>query len=131
MKKGVIIGLVIAAILVLVTGAYILRNIYAPTSGTPQNVTSDEINNLFEPENLVVLSGFKFNPATMNIAIGETVTWKNEDSAAHTVTSDSGNELDSPLFGQGETYAHVFTVAGNYTYHCAPHTSMKGTVVVS
>jgi hypothetical protein len=49
---------------------------------------------------------------------------------AHTVTADDGSWGSSTL-GQGATYSQVFTSPGTYTYHCAIHPSMKGTVVVT
>jgi plastocyanin len=58
------------------------------------------------------------------------VTWTNLDSMApHTVTADDGS-WGSGTLGQGATYSHVFTSPGTYTYHCAVHPYMTGTVVV-
>ncbi|OGJ16335.1 hypothetical protein A3K74_01950 [Candidatus Pacearchaeota archaeon RBG_13_33_26] len=78
----------------------------------------------------IELKGFAFSPSTLTIKAGDTVIWTNMDSASHTVTSDSGNELDSPGFGKDGTYTHKFDTAGTYTYHCSPHPSMKGTIIV-
>ncbi|MEK6917789.1 MAG: plastocyanin/azurin family copper-binding protein [Nanoarchaeota archaeon] len=52
------------------------------------------------------------------------------DSAPHTVTSDSGSELNSGTISNGGVYSHTFNTAGTYKYHCAFHTSMKATVIV-
>jgi plastocyanin len=78
----------------------------------------------------VVLRDFAFVPGSLTIATGDVVTWMNEDSASHTVTSDSGKELRSSLFGRGESYTHTFTTPGIYPYHCGPHGTMKGTIEV-
>lgn len=78
----------------------------------------------------VTLRDFAFVPASLIIASGDRVVWTNEDGASHTVTSDSGKELASSLFGRGKTYEHTFTTPGTYTYHCGPHGAMKGTIVV-
>jgi len=79
----------------------------------------------------VSISGFAFHPATITVVIGvnNTVTWTNDDSTTHTVTSDSS------LFGSGDlaqhaTYTHTFDQAGTYGYHCSIHPTMKGTVHV-
>jgi plastocyanin len=64
------------------------------------------------------------------VARGTTVTWTNQDAMAHTVTADDGSWGSGPL-GPGTTYSHVFTSPGTYTYHCAFHPFMTGTVMVT
>ena len=78
----------------------------------------------------VRIEDFAFAPANIVIDAGTTVTWTNNDSARHTVTSDDGDELDSELFGRGETYRYTFDTPGAYAYHCKPHPYMKGLVTV-
>lgn len=78
----------------------------------------------------VDIKDFSFSPAQITIKAGETVTWRNADSAGHTVTSDSGSELDSPLLNITDPYSHVFATPGIYTYHCTAHPNMKGTIIV-
>jgi len=84
-----------------------------------------------------------FAPNPLNINVGDTVTWTNKDSVAHTVTSGTGNsdpnkgqEFDSspnftPLVNPGKTFSWTFEKAGTFQYFCALHENMKGTVVVS
>ncbi len=79
----------------------------------------------------VTIQNFAFSPKTLTVAPGTTVRWTNKDSAAHTVTSDSGSTLASGDLSQGKSYTHTFSAAGTYTYHCAIHSFMHGTVVVS
>jgi len=78
----------------------------------------------------VAISGFAFNPATVTISKGTSVVWTNDDSATHTIVSDSGSEIGSGSISQGETYVHTFDTAGTYNYHCGIHPSMKGTIIV-
>jgi plastocyanin len=61
---------------------------------------------------------------------GETVTWINDDSGRHTVTSKDG-VFDSGMMGKGQSFSFTFDKAGEYSYHCEPHPSMVGTVVVT
>ena len=77
----------------------------------------------------VAIADFSYNPASANVAVNGFVTWTNADSATHTVSFDSGPNCGN--VGGGGTQTVQFTVAGTYPYHCAIHTSMKGTVVVS
>ena len=75
----------------------------------------------------VSISGFAFDPATITISKGSTVTWVNNDAVAHTIT---GADFDSGTLDSGKSYSHKFDSAGTFEYHCAIHPSMKGTVVV-
>ena len=80
----------------------------------------------------VVIKGFKFVPADLKIKKGTTVTWRNEDGAAHTVeSSDSNNKvLLSDDLSDGDTFTHTFDDVGSFNYLCGIHRSMKGTVTV-
>lgn len=77
----------------------------------------------------VAIKGFKFVPAEVNIKVGETVVWTNEDTAPHTVES-SDDTLRSDELAKGDTYSYTFTKAGKYDYICGIHPSMKGSVTV-
>ena len=77
----------------------------------------------------VTISGFAFGPASISVAVGSTVTWTNQDGTAHTVTADDGS-FDSGSLAQGATFSQTFDTPGTYTYHCAIHSSMTGTVTV-
>ncbi len=81
----------------------------------------------------VSLVNIAFVPATVNIAVGDTVTWTNNETSAipHTVTSDTAGQFDSGLFNPGQTFSHTFTSAGTFTYHCNVHPSMLGSVIVA
>ena len=77
-----------------------------------------------------------FIPAEVSVSVGETVTWSNDDSAAHTVTSGIPSEgpdgiFDSSLFMAGTTFEHTFDEAGQYDYFCMVHPWMTGKVQVN
>jgi len=80
--------------------------------------------------NNVEIKNFGFNPLELRIKKGDTVVWVNRDSAGHTITSDSGNELSSPTISQNQEYRHTFTQSGTFNYHCTVHPSMKAKVIV-
>ncbi len=73
-------------------------------------------------------------PYEINVAIGATVTWINDDSAAHTVTSgivyDASSVFDSSLFMAGNVFEFTFDEAGTYDYFCMVHPWMTGIVNV-
>jgi len=72
---------------------------------------------------------------TVEILIGDTIVWKNADTAPHTVTSgvspDYDDLFDSGIFGPGESYPHKFTEIGHYPYFCLLHPWMDGTIIVT
>jgi amicyanin len=125
----VVAGAVVAAGMVLMTGmAVMMWSGHAgmmggrgsdPASESPVAGVTD-----------VRIDNFAFAPANIVVDAGTTVTWTNYDSVGHTVTSDDGDELDSPLFGKNKTFSHTFDEPGEYAYHCAPHPYMKGLVTV-
>ena len=79
----------------------------------------------------VDIKGFAYDQATLTISKGTTVTWTQHDSAVHTVTSVSGNVLDSQNLAKGETFSYTFDETGTFEYYCTNHPSMKGTVIVT
>jgi plastocyanin len=80
-------------------------------------------------ENLVSIVDFNFQPSSITVSVGTTVTWKNNGGVTHTVTSTSGL-FNSGNISPGANFQFTFENAGTYTYHCSIHTSMTGTVIV-
>ncbi len=76
-----------------------------------------------------------FIPSSVKINVGDTVSWSNDDTAAHTVTSGKpangpdGN-FDSSLLMVGKTFDVTFDNSGSYDYFCMVHPWMVGKVVV-
>ncbi len=98
----------------------------APSGGSTGGSTSAPSGT----EAKVQISGFAFNPTPLEIKAGTTVTWQNEDSAAHTVVADDGS-FSSNSLNQGDSFSFTFEKAGSFPYHCGIHTSMKGTITVT
>jgi plastocyanin len=77
--------------------------------------------------------GYKPDTITLVIGVNNTVTWTNNDSVHHTVTSTSapsGGSFNSGNMNAGATCTHTFTVAGTYDYDCIYHSWMTGTIIV-
>jgi hypothetical protein len=77
-----------------------------------------------------------FLPYEATVSVGSTVTWSNDDSAAHTVTSGTVTAgvtgiFDSSLFMSGGTFEFTFDEAGTYDYFCMVHPWMIGKVIVN
>lgn len=82
---------------------------------------------IVQKENTVVIQNYAFNPSTITISKGTTITWTNEDSVQHALKSDI---FESETLNQGDSFTHTFNDAGTFEYICRIHTSMKGTIVV-
>jgi plastocyanin len=86
------------------------------------------------------LTDTAFQPNPVEVSVGDTVTWTNDDTQPHTVVSGENGqpsgEFDSspnfnPLIAPQQTFSHTFTQAGQFPYYCALHPNMVGTVSVS
>ena len=97
--------------------------------------SSDEDPGTQQPANAVAISGFLFKPDALTVSAGTTVTWRNADDIAHTVTAgvpgtpsgafDSGNKV------KDETFTHTFPAGGTFPYFCNNHNGMRGSVTVT
>jgi plastocyanin len=77
----------------------------------------------------VDISGFAFVPSTLTVSVGTTVTWTNNDSVSHTITSND-NLFESGTIAKGATFSHTFGQKGTFNYHCSIHLSMTGKIIV-
>ena len=77
----------------------------------------------------VKISGFTFVPATVTVSAGSTVAWTNQDSAPHTVTSET-DLFDSGRLSINDSSSYAFTDRGTFSYYCTIHPYMKGEVIV-
>ena len=73
--------------------------------------------------NTVTIQDYSFQPSTLAIPKGTTVTWHNLGSVDHTVTSDTKGMFDSRV-SPGKVFSFTFSTPGTYNYHCSIHTSM-------
>jgi len=76
-----------------------------------------------------------FVPSTVTIEVGDTVTWDNTDTAAHTATGGSAADgpsgvFDSSLIMAGGSYSYTADTAGTFDYFCMVHPWMEGTIIV-
>jgi plastocyanin len=77
-----------------------------------------------------------YDPSPVTIKPGTSVTWTNNDSTLHTVSSGLpeqgavGTLFDSSLIAPGKTFTHAFDKAGSFDYSCTLHPFMRGQVIV-
>ena len=81
----------------------------------------------------VEIRAFKFEPATVNVQVGDIVEWKNDDIVPHTATE--GGEGQKPVFDSrtiqtGAAWRYVAQIKGTYNYTCTLHPNMHGKLIV-
>src|SRR5215207_2266023 len=74
----------------------------------------------------VEIKGFAFNPPTIDVPVGGSVTWTNQDNAPHTATGLDREALQSGAIAFSESFTQAFDTAGTYEYFCEFHPNMKG-----
>lgn len=77
----------------------------------------------------VKIDNFTYNPQTITVKAGDTVTWTNGDDIPHTVTSKTG-VFKSKALDTDDTFAFTFATPGTFPYFCALHPHMTGSIVV-
>ncbi len=77
----------------------------------------------------VGIDNFTFNPQTLTVKAGTTVTWTNKDDIPHTVAAVN-KEFRSKALDTDDAYTFTFTTPGTYAYFCSLHPHMTGTIVV-
>src|SRR5918999_6038551 len=96
-------------------------------SPSPLPITEEE-----KVVSIVANSGSNsYNPNPIEVRVGDMMTWINDDSSPHTVTSSNDSTFDSDIMRRGETFSFTFDNVREYPYFCTLHPSMVGTVVVT
>jgi len=75
------------------------------------------------------IDNFAFAPATLTVAAGTTVTWKNEDDSPHRI-GDKNGTFKSAALDTDDTFSHTFAAPGEYPYICTIHPYMAGKIIV-
>jgi len=116
MKKVIIIILVI---IVIVVGYFIYRSSYSTKAplNSSESIASDTI----------IAKNSVFNPNELTVNVGTEITFKNDDSIAHTFTGDG---FESGDVKSGDSFKFTFNTAGTFNYHCSIHPSMTGKIIV-
>lgn len=80
----------------------------------------------------VTVAGIQFAPATLNVAVGTTVTWKWDGTVPHNVVANDASFTSGEIANE-DTFEHAFETAGTFGYVCEIHksTGMTGTIVVA
>jgi len=85
-----------------------------PTSSTP---------------NQVAVENFSFQPGTLTVKAGTTVTWVNHDDEPHTV-NENNKIFKSGTLDTDAKFSYKFTSPGTYSYFCSLHPRVTGQIIV-
>jgi plastocyanin len=78
----------------------------------------------------VAIVDFRFEPPTLTVRRGTTVSWSNNDALEHSVFATDRSFVSGKL-GRGDTYQFTFDSPGDVTYICGFHPEMSGTIHVT
>lgn len=112
--------------------------------GPGQNVSGDEITEAVvyfipaagapkpTPGRFVIYTRNKqFDPASMVIPVGSSISFPNQDEILHNVFSATpGSIFDLGIYGEGTSAAHTFTKPGLVLINCNVHRAMQAQVLV-
>jgi plastocyanin len=116
------------------------------TDGTDTTTNADENTNeeviVRIPEGATELTDDAYSPNPVEVTVGDTVTWINDDSTDHTATSGTSESGSTGMFGgtdespeiidaNGGTQSFTFEETGDFPYYCTIHPNMVGTVIVT
>ena len=89
-------------------------------TGTSEPVATNEVS---------MAKSYRFDPGTIEVKAGATVTWTNNDNFTHTVQVDGQSDHK---VGRGDSVSIRFDKPGTYEYVCTLHSKdMEGTVIVT
>lgn len=81
-------------------------------------------------ETAVTIQGFAFDPPAIDVPVGGSVTWTNQDNVPHTATGLDREALQSGAIAFDQSFTQTFDTAGTYEYFCEFHPNMEGSIVV-
>jgi plastocyanin len=126
-KRLVVLGAVLA--MGLVTAACSSDNGGSATT-TPPAATGATGGGGGTGATTLTMQNIAYNPTSLSVATGSTITLDNKDSVTHTFTVD-GQDVDVTVDGSTTGTATIDLAAGSYDFHCKIHPSMTGTLTVT
>jgi plastocyanin len=104
-----------------------LRHVLAFGTGTVLTVGGLLLGPAGAADHTVEIKGLTFIPEEIAVAVGDSVTWVNEDNDKHDLQSDV---FDAPPMAKGESFSFTFGENQTIPYRCQIHTYMRGKITV-
>lgn len=132
LRAVVIAGALIIGLVACSSAASTTPTATTAGAGTPSAATGS---GAAASGSMVMLMNFAFDPTTLTVPLGTTVTFTNMDPTEHTVTNGKdGKAVDNPAFDEkvksGESVTVTFDKAGTFDVTCTIHPTMNMTVTV-
>jgi plastocyanin len=129
--KTLQLGLITLSTIILVScgGGYSAPMTPTPTPTTATPPATSISATVSIPVGAASLGSGAYVASPVTIAPGGTVRWTNDDTIAHTTTSNTA-VWNSGNVSPGAHFDVTFPTAGTFAYHCAIHSGMTGTVIV-
>src|SRR5947209_1055958 len=102
----------------LVASGFVIAVSLCVAAGAPQGGS----------QHIVIIKQMRFQPPKLNVKVGDTVEWKNEDIFKHSVTANDGS-FDSGLIAPEGSWQTTMRKNGTIVYHCGPHPNMTAQVI--
>lgn len=83
-----------------------------------------------KPGDVISMQNLRFKPDHVQAAVGQKITWRNDENIGHDVKADSGAKFSSETFDKDGTFSFTPTAAGTIKYECTLHPGMDGTIDV-
>jgi plastocyanin len=127
LKRATILAMVVILFDIIVLGSlsYELVSVYAQSNASVSIVSGASSPSISKP----------YDPSPLTVKPGTSVTWTNNDSTIHTVTSglpeqgEVGTLFDSSIMSPGKTFTHLFDKTGTFDYSCTLHPFMHGQII--
>lgn len=85
---------------------------------------------VLKPGEAISMQNLRFKPDHVQVAVGQEVTWRNDENIGHDVKADSGAKFASETFDKDGTFRFTPSAAGTIKYECTLHPGMDGTIDV-
>ena len=132
----------VSAILCTIVSTYLFSSVFAQMDSQQYfslDDNSNSTNAVREKIDVVRISIVEGAPPDItNVSTGSNVTWINNDSQFHTITSGTepddpnvGQKFDSEALSPKETFSYISNETGTIPYFCQIHPTMKGKLIVS
>ncbi len=129
LRRGLLVTAVAVAVLALAACSTTSTSTTTSASTTTTAAGTSTTTTTPDAATTITIHNLAFDPSTIIVTVGTTVTWVNNDGTTHTVTADGG-AFDSGSLAGGATFQFTFDQVGDFAYHCSIHPSMQGTISV-
>jgi plastocyanin len=131
-----LVGIVLVFALALLGTGFVVGSMHGGLRGNGTAQASTSQDKTVFGDTHVYMRHELFSPMRIQVVLGATVTWTNQDTVAHNVTltpvvMSSSNTWESGLLSPGQSFSYTFTSQGTFQYHCQEDPGMAGVVIVT